>query len=193
MKDKPMFTPHSREDWHSWLERNHAREKVIWVVYFKRAAGQAGIRYEESLEEALCFGWIDSIIQKLDEQRYIRKFNPRRAGSHWSPSNRKRAEKLIREGRMTKAGLAKYDPRAPVSEPDPEIRQILQKSRPIPEEVIDRLRKNDQAFGEFQRLAPSLQRRYAGWVISAKKEETRERRWKELLSVLEQGKTLGLK
>ncbi|HEY3371913.1 MAG TPA: hypothetical protein VGK10_13745 [Prolixibacteraceae bacterium] len=99
-------------DWRAWLAANHDKEQEIWLVYFKAASGQTGVDYETSVEEALCFGWVDSIIQKIDEFKYARKFTPRRHGSIWSASNKHRVEKLILEGRMTPAGMAKYDPNA---------------------------------------------------------------------------------
>src|ERR1700752_528723 len=107
MKLTKSFTPSDLADWRKWLEKNHKREKEVWVVYFKSASGKSNIDYESSVEEALCFGWIDSIIQKLDENKYARKFNPRRMGSRWSETNKRRVVKVIRDGRMTKAGLDK--------------------------------------------------------------------------------------
>jgi uncharacterized protein YdeI (YjbR/CyaY-like superfamily) len=89
------------------LEKNHNREKEVWLVYFKPASGKSNIDYESSVEEALCFGWIDSIIQKMDENKYARKFNPRRMDSKWSETNKRRVIKILREGRITKAGMAK--------------------------------------------------------------------------------------
>jgi uncharacterized protein YdeI (YjbR/CyaY-like superfamily) len=107
MKIIKSFTPKSQSDWRKWLEKNHDREQEVWLVYFKPASGKTGIDYETSVEEALCFGWIDSIIQKIDEEKYARKFNPRCMDSQWSESNKRRVAKVIRERRMTEVGIAK--------------------------------------------------------------------------------------
>src|SRR5215469_16672255 len=100
----------TRSEWRRWLAENHDREKDgIWLVYHKRETGSPTLEYEESVEEALCFGWIDSIIKRIDAGKYCRKFTPRKDGSAWSSSNKKRVEKLVNEGRMTKFGQAKID------------------------------------------------------------------------------------
>ena len=192
MKMTKTFTPHNIADWHAWLESNHALEQEVWVVYFKPASGQSGIDYETSVEEALCFGWIDSIIQKIDEEKYARKFNPRRADSFWSATNKRRMEKLISEGRMTPIGLAKYDPQAP--EGSSEIGGKIRRAElPIPPGILQQLQCQPRAWENFQLLPPSLQRQYLSWVLSAKKIETQQKRLVEVISTLDQGKRLGLK
>jgi uncharacterized protein YdeI (YjbR/CyaY-like superfamily) len=182
----------NREEWRTWLETNHDKEQEVWLVYFKAQSGKSGIDYEASVEEALCFGWIDSIIQKIDNEKYARKFNPRRVRSYWSASNKMRMEKLIAEGRMTPVGLAKFDPQASESS-NREAQKIRKGETAIPEEVKERVMSNARAWENFQKLAPSHQRQYVSWVMSAKKQETRERRLVELISTLEQGRNLGLK
>src|SRR5687767_8586958 len=107
MEMTKTFTPSNLADWRDWLAKNHDREREVWLVYFKAGRGRSNIDYESSVEEALCFGWIDSIIQKIDEETYARKFNPRRLESKWSETNKRRMLKVIREGRMTEAGMAK--------------------------------------------------------------------------------------
>ena len=107
MKINKSFTPKNQKDWRKWLQKNHQREPEVWLVYYKPLSGKSNLDYESSVEEALCFGWIDSIIQKIDDDKYARKFNPRRMDSQWSETNKRRVRKVIREGRMTEAGLAK--------------------------------------------------------------------------------------
>jgi uncharacterized protein YdeI (YjbR/CyaY-like superfamily) len=94
----------SRAEWRTWLSRHHADRQEIWLVYYKKGSGEAGISYDESVEEALCFGWVDGQTKGLDAASYAGRFTPRRPGSNWSPSNRERAARLVREGRMTEAG-----------------------------------------------------------------------------------------
>ncbi|MFP3944469.1 MAG: YdeI/OmpD-associated family protein [Alphaproteobacteria bacterium] len=102
---RPQFTPESAHDWRDWLEENYGRCDEIWLVFYKKHTGKAAISYEEAVEEALCFGWIDSVKRRLDDERYAFRFTPRKPSSKWSPSNIRRVEKLIAEGRMTPAGL----------------------------------------------------------------------------------------
>lgn len=104
MKIIKSFAPSNLTDWRGWLAKNHDHEQEVWLVYFKPVSGKTNIDYEGSVEEALCFGWIDSIIQQIDDEKYARKFNPRRMESKWSKTNKRRAVKVIREGRMTGAG-----------------------------------------------------------------------------------------
>src|SRR5947207_907173 len=96
----------TREEWRVWLAKHHHEYKEIWLVYYKKTSGKKGISYDESVEEALCFGWIDGAIKGIDQETYAGRFTPRRAKSPWSVSNRERVSRLLRDGRMTEAGLA---------------------------------------------------------------------------------------
>ena len=186
------FIASNGAEWRAWLVDHHAQEQEIWLVYFKAASGQPSIDYETSVEEALCYGWIDSIIQKIDNEKYARKFNPRRPGSFWSATNKRRMEKLISEGRMTPIGLGKYDPQA--QESSSEVGQKIKRAEiPIPAEIKQAVEANQRARENFQRLAPSYQRQYMSWVLSAKRVETQQKRLAEVITLLEQGKKLGLK
>src|SRR5579859_3515115 len=96
----------TQQEWREWLEQHYAERKEIWLVYYKKGSGKRGIAYEEAVEEALCFGWIDGAIKGIDEETYAGRFTPRRVKSPWSASNRTRVVRLLEEGRMTGAGLA---------------------------------------------------------------------------------------
>ena len=190
--DCDLLSFNSRTEWRSWLEAHHDRAIAAWIVIYKNGPRKAWLSLHAAQEEALCFGWVDSIIQKINDEKYARKFNPRRAGSFWSASNKKRMEKLITEGRMTRAGLAKYDPDARESTSE-NGQRIRRGEIPIPVEVMQRVESNPRAWENFQRLPPSHQRQYMSWVLSAKKVETQQKRLDEVIAVLEQGKRLGLK
>ena len=101
--------PTSRAEWRTWLEDNHTRDGGVWLISYKKATGKPFVTYDEAVEEAICFGWVDSKINRLDAERAMRWFAPRRPGSSWSRSNKQRVEKMIAAGQMTAAGLAKIE------------------------------------------------------------------------------------
>src|SRR5947209_19674397 len=103
----------NRDDWRAWLVKNHETEKEVWLVYYKKHTGQPRIPYDDAVEEALCFGWIDSIVKRIDGEKFAQKFTPRQDCTRWSALNRRRVRKLIQAGRMTEAGLTKIDLTAP--------------------------------------------------------------------------------
>lgn len=98
----------NRDDWRKWLKEHHTKEKEIWLIYYKKSTGKPTIEYNDAVEEALCFGWIDGIEKGIDEERFAGRFTPRRPKSNWSDSNKERMKKLIKTGEMTKAGLAVF-------------------------------------------------------------------------------------
>ena len=190
MKITKSFIPKNQKDWRKWLEKNHTHEREVWLVYFKPESGKSNIDYETSVEEALCFGWIDSLIQRIDEEKYARKFNPRRLGSQWSETNKRRVLKIIREGRMTEAGMAK------VTFDVKQVHSSLPKAkRPVvemPERVEQALRSNPRAWEAFQKISPSYKRNYVLWLLNAKKPETFERRLKLLIEEVMSGKPTSM-
>jgi uncharacterized protein YdeI (YjbR/CyaY-like superfamily) len=182
----------NRDEWRAWLAKHHASETEVWLIYYKKHSTQPRIPYDHAVEEALCFGWIDSLVKRIDDQKFAQKFTPRRDCNKWSALNKRRARKLIREGRMTEVGLAKID--QAVLDEEPRIKQ-KKKSRnlDLPRFVKLALLASPRASEHFQNLAPSYRRLYIEWIMSAKKEETRARRLREAVSLLEQNKKLGLK
>jgi uncharacterized protein YdeI (YjbR/CyaY-like superfamily) len=182
----------NRADWRNWLKENHDKEKEVWLIYFKKNIGKPSIPYEESVEEALCFGWIDSIIKKMDNEKYARKFTPRTDYAKWSESNKARVRKLIKQGRMTEIGLEKINGSA-FNRKEKTIRDKLKKRMVIPKYLKQALMKNKKARENFDNLAPSQQRNYIGWIMSAKKQETLARRIKEAVGLLTKNKKLGVK
>src|SRR5271157_3025485 len=149
---KQLCVP-SRAQWRTWLAGNHDKEeRGIWLVFYKRGAGRPSVAYEESVEEALCFGWIDSIIKRIDDDRYCRKFTPRRGDSRWSNTNKKRVEKLIKEGRMTQFGLAKIEAAKRSGNWDVDPRPAI--NLDIPPQLSEALARNRKAKDFFDKLAP---------------------------------------
>jgi uncharacterized protein YdeI (YjbR/CyaY-like superfamily) len=187
-KTQRSFT--DRATWRAWLERNHARIDEIWLVYFKKGTGKASIDYVASVEEALCFGWIDGLKKRIDAERYMHRFTPRRRGSRWSASNVARVERLHAAGLMTSAGLAVYHPdntydQAQSSEGTNAVA--------LPPEIERALRKSRRAWRNFSALAPSYRRNYVIWLTNAKRPETRRKRLAEALARLERNEKLGMK
>jgi len=181
-----------RAAWRAWLAANHDTETEIWLVYYKKASGQPSLDYGETVEEALCYGWVDSIIKKLDEERYVRKFTPRKDDSQWSPSNIRRVEKMIQAGLMTEFGMQKVT----AAKQGGQWEQPVQKpvlDFDIPEELSDALSKNPAAKRTFENLAPTYQKQYLGWIITAKRAETRAKRIQESVKLLAKGEKLGLR
>ena len=183
------FRATDRESWRLWLAENHASQRVVWVVFAKKHTGERCMSYEESVEEALCYGWIDSIIKRIDDATYARKFTPRTDNENWSETNKRRVAKCIREGRMTEVGLAKIRYSNVERPPRPSKPKVL----PVPSFMTKTLKTDPKAWKNFNALTPSHQRRYALWVNTAKREETRIKRLKEAIQLLAQNKKLGLK
>ncbi len=178
-------------EWRKWLKQNHRKVDEIWLVFYKKGAGVQSLDYDAALDEALCVGWIDSLIKKIDDAKYARKFTPRNQVSKWSEINKKRVERLIKDGRMTEEGLAVVKaakangcwekPDRPVTIPD------------FSPELMTALKQNKKAAANFDKLAPSHQKRYMMWVAMAKRPETKEKRIREAIELLEKGRELGLK
>jgi uncharacterized protein YdeI (YjbR/CyaY-like superfamily) len=181
----------NRNDWRAWLSKNHASKREVWLMYYKRHTGKPSIRYDDSVEEALCFGWIDGIMKRVDDERCARKFMPRRSRSKWSESNKKRAEKMMREGRMTEAGMAKIED----AKKSGEWFKLHVRPRElvVPVFIEEALRRNRKALENFNGLAIGYKKLYVAWISSAKREETRKKRIAEAIELLEQNRKLWLR
>ena len=185
------FQAKSRQDWRDWLKRNHTIEKEIWLVYYKKHTGKPTISYRDSVEEALCFGWIDGTKKRIDDERYSHRFTLRKVKSKWSVLNIKLANKMINEGQMTSFGLAYFKQRI---EYDNDLITNSTSNKIVLTSEIERvLKSNNIAWSNFKKLAPGYKKRYIGWLVSAKKDEIIQNRIKEAMKLLEQDKKLGMK
>lgn len=185
-RDRETLDVKTRQQWRTWLHEHHGTVPEIWLVFHKQHTGKKSIGYQDALEEALCYGWIDSLIKRLDDDRYARKFTPRKADSKWSTVNRRLYAKLKKEGRLAAPGRK----RPPTTRSGDAPHHGLSA---IPPDIVKRIKAHAEAWGHFEKLAPSYQRIYAGWILSAKREETREKRLGEAVRLLAEGKKLGLK
>ena len=191
MAHQVMKTLHveTLKQWRAWLREHHASESEIWLVFYKQQTGVASIEYEDALDEALCFGWVDSLVKRLDDRRFARKFTPRKADSRWSEKNRLRYGELKASGRLKPPGV-KRPPTDRGYEPRPARLPLPSK---LPPYIKTALKKHPAASLYFESLPPSQRRRYVAWIETAKLEETKLRRLKEAIRLLNNGEVLGLK
>lgn len=163
-----------KDEWRCWLKENHSKLKAVWIFIQKKNSEKIGIRYNEAVDEAICFGWIDGKMKRFDNDQFIQRFTPRRKKSNWSLSNKKRAERLIVERKMTDAGYhvineAKkngiwdkaYSSRGPIK---------------IPDDLLDALKNSPKAYSNFLGFANSARFMYIHWINDDKRESTRKRR-----------------
>jgi uncharacterized protein YdeI (YjbR/CyaY-like superfamily) len=160
------FYAKDRDQWRKWLADNASHEKEVWLIYYKKHSRKPSISHEDAVRQAICYGWIDGVIKRLDAERTLRKFTPRKPESLWSTLNIRRAEELIRSQEMTPAGLLVYKPE----------RKRASQPVALSEETTKLFRQNKTAWRNFQAFPPYYRRVTAGWVESAKKPETRLKR-----------------
>jgi uncharacterized protein YdeI (YjbR/CyaY-like superfamily) len=190
----PAPTPHdviffaSPEELRDWFDANHAIAEELWVGYHRKATGRPTVTWPQAVDEALCVGWIDGVRYRLDEERHAQRFTPRRKGSIWSVINTKRAEELIGEGRMRPAGLKAFEARSPEKTA---LYSYEREAAAFTTEQQARFEADEAAWSFFQAQAPSYRRSITHWVSSAKRDETRERRFEKLLEDSRAGRRIG--
>ncbi len=182
-RDIPQYYPETRQQWRKWLAENYASSDGVWLVYYKKDSGKPTVTYDEAVEEALCFGWIDSVPNKLDDERFKQLFSPRNIKSPWSKLNKERVARLLENGSITAAGLAKievakengywtiYDPVEALE---------------IPDDLQQALMANPLANEYFTAFAPTYKKGILWWVISAKRPKTRQKRVAKTVAMAEQ-------
>jgi len=189
MKQLPTVHVRTRQAWRDWLQAHHATITEIWLVFDKAHTGKAAVPYEDAVEEALCFGWVDSLITRLDDTRYARKFTPRKPDSKWSTINRRRYARAQEQGLLAEAGKQ----RPPTARSGDKPARSEGKSKEVPAYIAKAFKANRAVWATFERLASSHRRNYVGWIDQAKRPETREKRIREAIERLAAGQTLGLK
>ncbi len=184
---KPRFFKNTAA-FRAWLENHHASETEVWLGFYKAASGKGGISYKESVDEALCFGWIDGVRKSLDAESYVQRFTPRTAKSYWSAVNTKRAHELIAAGRMHPSGQAVFDRR----DAGATGRYSFEReTAELPAADLARFRKNRKAWDYFESEAAWYRRVAVHWVVSAKRQETRDRRLVTLIASSAEGRRIG--
>jgi uncharacterized protein YdeI (YjbR/CyaY-like superfamily) len=184
MKIKYFRSP---TDFRRWLEKNHATRQELWVGYHKKNSRQPSMTWPESVDEALCFGWIDGIRKSVDDLRYTIRFTPRRRGSIWSAVNIKRARELSDKGLMEPAGMAAFNAR---KENKSGIYSYEQRSANLDVPYEKKLKQNKAAWDFFYAQPPSYRKAVGWWIVSAKQEATRVKRLERLMRESARGKRL---
>ena len=189
----PHLTPRNQRAWRRWLEANHAAVSEVWVVFYKKHAlrpGRPTLTYEQAVEQAICFGWIDGLKRRIDDERYTHRFTPRKPDSRWSESNRERLARMRAQGLMAAAGeeavaasirTGAWNKTARASAVD------------TPREFLAALGSDAEARAGYDALSLSERRRYEVWIGMAKRDETRARRLAESLTRLRRGEKLGMR
>lgn len=179
-------------EWKSWLQQHHDAEDVVWLVFQKKGKGPVPFGYQEALDEALCMGWIDSLLKRIDEHSYMRKFTPRKATSTWSQRNKVRVEQLILEGRMRPEGMrtiqvAKENGMWDKGIQPPEVDESL------PDALLAAFQEHPRARDHYFALSSRARKQFNIWINMARRAETIQKRLKDSIQLLEKGQELGLK
>jgi uncharacterized protein YdeI (YjbR/CyaY-like superfamily) len=170
----------SREEWREWLEEHHATEPDIWLVYYRKDSGKGRIPYNDAVEEALCFGWIDSTYKDMGDGKFAQRFSPRKPRSPFSAMNKERARRLIEEGRMAQAGLDK-------------LGDALDDEFEVPKDIEEALRADDEVWKHFEGFPESYKRIRVGWIDGARhRPEEFEKRLRYFIKMTKQGKRYGM-
>ncbi len=183
MLEGPVFFKDSAE-WRRWLRENHAKSSEIWILTYKKHTRRQCLNYEDALEEAICYGWIDSRMRRIDDESHMWRFAPRKPNSIWSMSNRRRAERLINVGRMAGPGIVKID----AAKKSGKWYEAYRPSKPprMPTCLKEALTQDEHAWKNFQAFAGSYRHTYIHWVLAAKRRETRDKRIQEVVRMARQ-------
>ncbi|OOV16129.1 YdeI family protein [Flavobacterium sp. LM4] len=182
-KETETYCPECQTDWRKWLEKNHQSKKSVWLVYYTKKSNIPTINWSEAVEEALCFGWIDSTKKTIDDSSFIQFFSKRKPNSTWSKINKEKVKQLIDSGRMTKAGYksietAKQNGSWTILD---EVEELI-----IPNDLEDAFRKHNGSKDYFLSLSKSSRKIILSWIVVAKRQETRQNRIDEIVKNTEQ-------
>lgn len=176
-KEAKSYCPSSRNDWRKWLEKHHQTEEAVWLIYYKASSNKPSLSWSEAVDEALCFGWIDSTKKTIDEERYKQYFTKRKAVSNWSKVNKEKVAYLIKNQQITKAGLASIETakRNGSWNALDKIEALI-----MPDDLRAEMDKHQNAMEFYESLSKSIKKMLLHWVYSAKKTETRQKRILEI-------------
>jgi len=188
MEEKLRIQPATRAEWRAWLQANHRTSSGVWLVSWKKGTGKPTVGYEESVEEALCFGWIDGVLNRLDDERSMQYFAPRKPRGTWARSNKERVARLEAAGLMAEAGLAAVAvARANGSWESLDVIDSLA----VPDDLAAALAQLPGAREHFDASSVSVRRSALAWVYQAKRPETRARRVEQVASIAGRGEPIA--
>ena len=176
----------NRKQWRSWLSRNHEKEKEIWLIYYRKDSGKQRITYNDAVEEALCYGWIDSIAKPRNSESWVQRFSPRKPKSVLSPLNRERVRRLMKAGKMTRAGLEAIQQ---------QLKQYSSASRTftVPKDILSALKSDSVVWKNFQKFPASYKRIRIGWIDGARKRpEVFKKRLNYFVAMTTKNKRFGM-
>ena len=176
-----------KHDFRKWLEQNYDTTDELWIGYYKKATGKPSMTWPESVDVALCFGWIDGIRKSIDEESYKIRFTPRRKGSHWSNVNINRVKELTKAGLMHPSGIEVFKKKKKENSGNAAFEQ---KSVTLPIEYMNELKKHEIAHSYYQNLPPSIRKQYNWWVMSAKRKTTQQNRLAVMIDSSEKGERI---
>lgn len=188
VQELPLVEPGSRAEWHAWLVEHHATSRGIWLAVGKKGNTRTALTYDQAVEEALCFNWIDSTVNRLDADRFKQLFTPRKRGSTWSKSNKDRIARLDSEGLLTPVALAAID--AAKADGSWNLLDDID-NLVIPDDLADALAGNADAECQFHAFSASQRKMALYWIASAKRPETRARRIEQTLRAAAEGRPPG--
>ncbi len=183
-----------RKAWRKWLERNHTKSSGIWLIYYKKSSGKKRVEYNDAVEEALCFGWIDSTSRPIDEEKYMQRFTPRKPKSGWSGLNKQRIQRMTKQGLMTPAGVEKME----IAKKNGSWESLDKIYAPIdqlqiPDDFEKALSKNEKVKTNFHNFPAFTRRQFLYWINSAKRDETKKARIKQAVLMCAANKKPGIK
>lgn len=184
--DLKTYYPKNRQAWRRWLQKNHTKEPGVWLIYYKKNSGKSRVSYNDAVEEALCFGWIDSLMKPIDEEKFMQKFTPRKVKSVWSALNKKRVQQLIEQNLMQEAGLAIIE----LGKQNGSWTKLDHvEAYTIPPDLAKVLTKNKKVFKYFEILSKSVKKQWLYRLANARLPETRAKRINELIDAAEKYST----
>jgi uncharacterized protein YdeI (YjbR/CyaY-like superfamily) len=176
----------NRREWRAWLSKHHRTRDDIWLIYYRKGSGRPRVSYNDAVEEALCFGWIDSLAKPIDKDRWAQRFSRRRPKSQLSPMNRERVRRLMKSGRMTRAGLAVLQPHGIAS-------PARSRRASIPPDILERLKRDPVVWRNFNRFPASYKRIRIGWIDGARNRKPAfERRLRYFIKMTKANKRFGM-
>ena len=181
----PRYYPKTRKEWRRWLTRNHETSSGVWLINYKKESGRPRVPYADAVEEALCFGWIDSVMNPLDDHSFMQLFTPRKPKSNWSKLNKQRIESLIEQGLMTPAGMAKIE----AAQKDGSWTSLDKvEALDVPPDLAKALARSKTALANFNAFSPSRKKMLLYWVNEAKRPETRAKRIAEAVEAAKENR-----